>query len=285
MKCKYCQTEIEQDSVFCPNCGKDLSHQSEHCFKCGATLDEGAEYCTYCGTHQVSTEPQSKQRPQSKPHYGSPQPMRPQIERRKSSGIWWLIPAILLACVAGYLLFFQSSDDKSKKYNDDRYEAVDRDRDSRRDKDDDYKKQENEDSLLLLAKTKSDSLAHIKDSLENAKGKKKTKHEKVKRESSQRYSNNSYQPSGQNSERASVTTGTKNLGYATFKGSLRNGKPHDVSGRLIFKTSHVIDSRDPKGRIADPGDYVIGEFADGHLVQGIWYGSDHHVKGSIIIGS
>lgn len=79
-------------------------------------------------------------------------------------------------------------------------------------------------------------------------------------------------------------SGSKNLGYAIFKGTLKGGVPDDVNGRLIFKTSHVIDSRDPKGRVADAGDYVIGEFSEGHLVQGIWYGSDNVVKGSIIIG-
>ena len=77
-----------------------------------------------------------------------------------------------------------------------------------------------------------------------------------------------------------ATSGSKNLGYATFKGTW----PNDVNGRLVFKTSHVIDSRDPKGRIAEPGDYVIGEFSEGHLVQGIWYSADNQVKGSIIIG-
>ena len=75
-------------------------------------------------------------------------------------------------------------------------------------------------------------------------------------------------------------SGSKNLGYATFKGSW----PNDVNGRMVFKTSHVIDSRDPKGRMAEAGDYVIGEWADGHLVQGIWYGADNQVKGSVIIG-
>lgn len=74
--------------------------------------------------------------------------------------------------------------------------------------------------------------------------------------------------------------GTKNLGYATFKGTW----PNDVNGRMVFNTSHAIDSRDPKGRVAEAGDYVIGEWADGHLVQGIWYGSDNQVKGSVIIG-
>ena len=77
-----------------------------------------------------------------------------------------------------------------------------------------------------------------------------------------------------------ATSGSKDLGYATFKGSW----PNDVNGRMVFKTSHVIDSRDPKKRMAEAGDYVIGEFSDGHLVQGIWYGADNQVKGSVIIG-
>ena len=74
--------------------------------------------------------------------------------------------------------------------------------------------------------------------------------------------------------------GSKNLGYATFKGSW----PNDVNGRMVFTSSHIIDSKDPKKRVAEAGDYVIGEWADGHLVQGIWYGADNQVKGSVIIG-
>lgn len=80
--------------------------------------------------------------------------------------------------------------------------------------------------------------------------------------------------------RPTSTSGTKDLGYATFKGSW----PDDVNGRLVFKTDHQIDSRDSKARMAEAGDYVIGEFSEGHLVQGIWYGADGVVKGSIIIG-
>ncbi len=75
-------------------------------------------------------------------------------------------------------------------------------------------------------------------------------------------------------------SGSRNLGYAVFKGSW----PNDVNGRMIFKASHLIDSKDPKKRVAEVGDYVIGEWSDGHLVQGIWYGANNQVKGSIIIG-
>ena len=75
-----------------------------------------------------------------------------------------------------------------------------------------------------------------------------------------------------------------NFGYATYKGRTRNGKPDDTNGVLTFRSSHVIDSNDPKGRMADPGDYVIGQFSDGHLVVGTHYGADGVVKGKIIIG-
>ena len=77
-----------------------------------------------------------------------------------------------------------------------------------------------------------------------------------------------------------AASGSKNLGYATFKGTW----PNDVNGRMVFTSSHIIDSKDPKKRVAEAGDYVIGEWSEGHLVQGIWYGADNQVKGSIIIG-
>lgn len=75
----------------------------------------------------------------------------------------------------------------------------------------------------------------------------------------------------------------KNLGYATWSGKLKNGLPHDTQGTLTFKTRHIIDSRDEKKRVADAGDKVIGEFENGHLVQGRWYKKDGNVE-SIIIG-
>ena len=83
---------------------------------------------------------------------------------------------------------------------------------------------------------------------------------------------------------SAATAGTKNLGYAVYRGTLKNGQPDGVNGRLTFKERHVIDSKDPKGRVAESGDYVIGEFVNGHLVQGRWYGADNVVKGSIMIG-
>ena len=76
---------------------------------------------------------------------------------------------------------------------------------------------------------------------------------------------------------------TKDLGYAVWIGKMKNGKPHDVQGTLKFKTNHIIDTRDDKGRTAGPGDQVIGTFEDGHLTNGKWYKADGNVE-SIILG-
>lgn len=79
------------------------------------------------------------------------------------------------------------------------------------------------------------------------------------------------------------SSGSVSLSYGKYSGSTQDGKPHG-QGRMTFTSSHIIDSRDSKGRVAEAGDYVIGEWNNGNLVQGRWYGSDGNVKGSIIIG-
>ena len=55
MKCKYCNAEIEQDALFCPNCGKDLS-KFDKCVNCGELLDNDATFCPHCGTEQPHEE-------------------------------------------------------------------------------------------------------------------------------------------------------------------------------------------------------------------------------------
>lgn len=57
MKCKFCQSELGQDTLFCPNCGKDLSG-FDKCVKCGELLDGDAVFCPYCGTEQPHEEPE-----------------------------------------------------------------------------------------------------------------------------------------------------------------------------------------------------------------------------------
>ena len=259
MKCKFCQAEIDNDSVFCPNCGKKLS--------------------------EPSARPQNRNNPRPRPAT-----QRRVTENSKPNNAWWLILMVAVLCIGIYFLFFHSPGEK-KREKDRIEEAED---EIRKAKDDSIyqvkaamEEQQRQDSLMKVAKVKSDSLALIKDSLKNVKPDKKDGAKRNANSGDRRQTSSSRRSSASVpviQRDPSLVVGTKNLGYGTFRGTLKNGLPHDVSGRLIFKTTHLIDSRDPKGRFAEPGDYVIGEFSDGHLVQGIWYGPDRQVKGSIIIG-
>lgn len=61
--------------------------------------------------------------------------------------------------------------------------------------------------------------------------------------------------------------GTVDLGYATYTGDLKNGKPHGY-GKLTYKTSRKIVSS--KDFVASPGDTFEGEFRDGKI-SGLGY--------------
>lgn len=78
------------------------------------------------------------------------------------------------------------------------------------------------------------------------------------------------------------TPSSHRLGFGTWTGGLRNGQPHGT-GTMTYSTSRVIDSRDSKGRVAQPGEYVVGEWDNGHLVQGRWFKNDG-TKEVIIVG-
>ena len=251
MKCKYCHAEIDNDSVFCPNCGKKL------------------------------TEPAP--RSQNKP---KPSPKRREVQKKDYPKAWWLILLVALLCIGVYLLFFHSCEGKRKAQEQEETEVLEKKKAAEEDSAYQAKavkeQQLLQDSLVKVAKAKTDSLEQLKKSLKEAK---ETHTSKKKRSLNAEGTPTVHRPSTTvTRSNASLVVGTKNLGYGTFNGTLRNGLPHDVNGRLIFKRLHLIDSHDPKGRIAEAGDYVIGEFSDGHLVHGIWYGADRQVKGSIIIG-
>lgn len=80
-----------------------------------------------------------------------------------------------------------------------------------------------------------------------------------------------------------TATAGGSLDYGKWSGAWKNGKPNGT-GTMRYTKEHLIDSRDPQKRTAAKGDYIIGEFANGKLVQGVWYDSANNVKGSIIIG-
>ena len=79
-----------------------------------------------------------------------------------------------------------------------------------------------------------------------------------------------------------VRQGVLSLGYAIWKGNIKRGKP-DGKGIMTFSSSHRIDSRDSKGRIAEAGDKVEGSYLNGHLSFGKWYKSDGTTE-TIMIG-
>ena len=76
--------------------------------------------------------------------------------------------------------------------------------------------------------------------------------------------------------------GPLDLGYATWSGSVKNGKP-DGEGTLTFKQSHIIESRDPDKKKAQAGERVEGTFNNGHLEHGTWYKNDGE-KEYLLIG-
>lgn len=70
---------------------------------------------------------------------------------------------------------------------------------------------------------------------------------------------------------------------ATFTGKLRNGYPHGT-GTLTFKRSRRIDLHDDRGRTASAGEYIIGEWDNGHLIQGRWYDASNNLRETIVLG-
>lgn len=85
------------------------------------------------------------------------------------------------------------------------------------------------------------------------------------------------------SSKASTPTSTSHkLSYGSWTGGWKNGQPHGT-GTMTYSTSHTIDSRDTKGRVAQPGEYIVGEWDNGHLVQGRWFKKDGS-KEAVIIG-
>lgn len=85
----------------------------------------------------------------------------------------------------------------------------------------------------------------------------------------------------ENGSGQSVSTGQ--LAYGKWTGGTRNGKPHGTQITFTFTRQHQIDSRDPKKRVAEVGDYVIGEYVNGSLVQGRWYKKSGGFE-SVLIG-
>ena len=61
--------------------------------------------------------------------------------------------------------------------------------------------------------------------------------------------------------------GTVDLGYGTYTGDLKNGKPHGYGTITYKKEQKIVPSKD---FVAQPGDTFEGEFRDGRI-SGLGY--------------
>lgn len=77
--------------------------------------------------------------------------------------------------------------------------------------------------------------------------------------------------------------GSVALSFGVYKGEVREGRPHGV-GTLYYRKDHRISKYDGQERRAEPGDYIVGEFNKGELVQGKWFNVEKKQKGVIMIG-
>lgn len=76
-----------------------------------------------------------------------------------------------------------------------------------------------------------------------------------------------------------VSNGTLNLGYGTWKGGIKNGRPHG-RGRLTFSESHTVDRNTSYKAAA--GDYFVANYDNGSLVSGKLYDADGNLLKTII---
>lgn len=73
---------------------------------------------------------------------------------------------------------------------------------------------------------------------------------------------------GKDGKGGGTTSTGVNLGYASYQGDTKNGKPHG-NGTLMFKSRHLIPGT--KDSYAEAGEQVIGAFRDGEINMGTLY--------------
>ena len=69
----------------------------------------------------------------------------------------------------------------------------------------------------------------------------------------------------------------------SYEGQVKAGKPHG-QGTLTYKSRTRISMRDMKERYAEAGQYIIGEFHEGELVQGKLFDKNNEPIESLILG-
>lgn len=77
--------------------------------------------------------------------------------------------------------------------------------------------------------------------------------------------------------------GTVNIGYGTWSGEIRDGKPYG-QGTLTYSSDRRVDSRDDSGTYAAAGDHMTGVYKNGHWTFGSLFDASGNRKATISIG-
>lgn len=78
--------------------------------------------------------------------------------------------------------------------------------------------------------------------------------------------------------------GKPKFSWGKYEGEMRNGKPHGT-GKFVFTQKHVINSHDRKKRMANPGEYVQGQFVNGEITIGKHFAADGTLIQSLNFGT
>ena len=93
-------------------------------------------------------------------------------------------------------------------------------------------------------------------------------------------STGSSKPKGENTGKTASKTFPNGDRYV---GEMKDGTMHGL-GTYYYAEKQQISKKDLKKRVAEAGDYIIGEWFEGNVVSGKFYGSNNSLKEVIIIG-
>lgn len=85
-------------------------------------------------------------------------------------------------------------------------------------------------------------------------------------------------------EEPTATPPEPKFSWGKYEGEMKNGKPHGT-GKFVFTQKHVINSHDRKKRMANPGEYVQGQFVNGEITIGKHFAADGTLIQSLNFGT
>lgn len=91
---------------------------------------------------------------------------------------------------------------------------------------------------------------------------------------------------GKEASTSNVASGQQTKTFSNgdrYVGEMKNGKMNGL-GTYYYAQKQQISPKDLKKRLAEAGDYLIGEFYEGNVVSGKLYNSSNSVKEIIMIG-